>query len=70
MIMEKESKSEKPKEQITPDDLLNYSEISRIFHPGNRSFIRKDRLPKKWQEPMKELRDFLQYWMDKQKDKY
>lgn len=69
-MKDKELASEKPKEEITPDDLLNFSVISRVFHPDNRSAIRKGRLPKKWQEPMKELRVFIQYWMDKQKEKY
>lgn len=46
-----------------PDNLIKWSEISRTL-AGDRSSITKDRVPKKHEAKINELRELIKKWLD------
>jgi hypothetical protein len=46
------------------NDLLNFVALS-TFLTGKRNNIRKECVPKKHREKVKELTDFVEYWIQK-----
>lgn len=51
---------------MNPNDLINFVQIS-TFLTGKRNNIRKDAIPKKHTADVKELTDFVEYWINKHK---
>lgn len=49
-------------------DLINYKSLSKIL-TNNDNGIRKNRIPKKHRESVKELEILLTYWINKNESK-
>lgn len=49
-------------------DLINYKSLSKIL-TNNDNGIRKNRIPKKYRESVKELEILLTYWINKNESK-
>lgn len=45
-------------------ELINYSKLSELI-TGRPDVIRKERIMKKYKEPVKELIDLIEYWRTK-----
>ena len=52
------------KTKPTTLSLINWSQLSRLFY-GNNLAIRSTAIPKRLQEPIKELETFLTEWIEK-----
>lgn len=46
------------------NDLINFVGVSTVL-TGKRDNIRKDKIPEKYKERVKELTDFVEYWINK-----
>lgn len=53
---------------MKPKDLINYKQLSLLV-AGNEYAIRKDRCPKKYREKVKEIEDYIQYFISKHENK-
>lgn len=53
---------------ISPDQLINWSNLSR-FLTGNRNNIKNTHISKRWREPIEELKEVIEEWQEKHKDK-
>lgn len=48
------------------EKLIVWNEVSRLL-TGNIQNIRSNKVPKKYKESVKELTDFVEYWIQKNK---
>lgn len=48
--------------EIKGRDLINFSNLSKVL-AKRRDVIRDNRIPKKYQEVIKELENYLNYWL-------